>query len=285
MNATELKPTNVPIDEARERVYGFLAALLSHPDEGKWGRVLNAGQQREAITAADVIRASASEMKCTLGSNELPSTELDLRFLVVELCQPLEHLKADYERIFVDRLAPGCSPFELDHRERTDSFDLAESLADLAGIYRAFGFTAEKELPERPDHLAHELQFMAWLIGRGRLARRLAAVDGNAAEQARLCDLAQRNFFSDHLAGSVPALATGLQRATWGGYLEPLGRVLAAWIPLERHCFDPEPEFAKQAVSTERVPVGFQVSVNAGSRVGASMAKAPSPGLKRCCRA
>src|SRR5271166_4000261 len=121
------------LEDHRERVYGFLAALFSHPDEGKWGRVLGGSAQRLAI--------AASGMDYEVRDGELPSDELDLRFLVVELCQPLEHLKAEYERVLsVGQPRPGCSPFALDYQDRSCGFRLAESLADLLGMYRAFGF-------------------------------------------------------------------------------------------------------------------------------------------------
>ena len=68
---------------------------------------------------------------------------------------------------------------------------LAESLANLAGLYRAFGFAQGDKLPLRTDHIAYELEFMSWLISQQRLASRMALFDRQAAEQAARCDLAQ----------------------------------------------------------------------------------------------
>ena len=98
MGVIEIGPEAGPVEEARGRIYAFLGALFSHPDMGKWGRVLNADEQRLAIATADALRARACGMKYLVLADELPGSELDLRFLVVELCQPLEHLKAEYER-------------------------------------------------------------------------------------------------------------------------------------------------------------------------------------------
>ena len=230
------------LEDHRERVYGFLAALFSHPDEGKWGRVLGGSAQRLAIATADALRIAASDMDYEVREGELPSDELDLRFLVVELCQPLEHLKAEYERVLsVGQPRPGCSPFALDYQQdQPRGFRLAESLADLASMYRAFEFPEDNKLPHRPDHIAYELEFMNWLIWQRRLAWRMATADRRAADHAERCDLAQRSFFSDHLAGWFGPLAASLRSCTSGGYFEPLGRFLAAWIPLERHHLDVE---------------------------------------------
>jgi hypothetical protein len=85
----------------------------------------------------------------------------------------------------------------------------------------------------------------------------MAAADREAGDQAKRCDLAQQSFFSDHLAGWLGPLATSLRRCTSGGYFEPLGRFMAAWIPLDRHLLDPEPrEKPIDACLHEEVSVG-----------------------------
>ncbi len=96
-------PETSSVEKARCRVYALLGALFSHPDTGKWGRVLNANEQRRDIATADALRASSRDMIYPILSNELPGSELDLRFLVIELCQPLEHLKGEYERVLCVR--------------------------------------------------------------------------------------------------------------------------------------------------------------------------------------
>ncbi len=257
VGVVEIVPQTGPAEEARGRIYAFLGALFSHPDTGKWGRVLNAEEQRLAIATADALRTWASVMKYPVLADELPGRELDLRFLVVELCQPLEHLKAEYERVLcIKKPRPGCSPFALDHQKEITGFPLAESLANLAGLYRAFGFAQGNKLPLRTDHIAYELDFMNWLISQRRLASRMALVDCQAAELATRCDLAQRSFFSDHLAGWAGPLSAGLQKYTSGGYFEPLGRFLAAWVPLERQFLNAVPPSAEVQASRGAVPLG-----------------------------
>jgi TorA maturation chaperone TorD len=246
------------MEECQERIYGFLAALFSHPDEGTWGRVLGASAQRLAIASADSIRAAADRMDYPLAGAELPCGELNLRFLVLDLCQPLDHLKAEYERVFCADCCPECSPYELDHRERHgEGDDQTAFLADLVLLYRAFGFSAGDHLPVRPDHIRFELEFTRWLLAQRRFAARLARVDPDGVFQVARYDLARRKFFSDHLSGWVAALAAGLHNYTSGGYIEPLGRFLAAWIPLERYVLDREPRLEKNNHwRHEAVPAG-----------------------------
>jgi TorA maturation chaperone TorD len=223
------------VDQSREQIYGFLAALLSHPDEGKWGRVLNPLAQRSIIAVVDRLRIAAGEFDYPIRENELPPENLDVRSLVLDLCQPLEHLKGEYERVLCGRERPACcSPYELDHCSESHESPV-EDLAGFAACYRAFGFLEGERLPARPDHIACELEFMYRLLCHRRLAECLARVDAEAARQAWRCDLAQRNFFGDHLAPWLGAFASSVRECPSGGYFEPLGRFLSAWLPLERY--------------------------------------------------
>lgn len=244
-------------DEARERIYGFLAALLSHPDEGRWGRVLNPQAQRTIIATADAIRASARDLDYPLEQDELPADQLDLRCLIVELCQPLEHLKGEYERVLCSRRrGPDCSPFELDHREPGGEYLLIERLAGFATWYRAFGLYLDDRIPARPDHLACELEFMYCLLVQRRLAARLARVDPEAARFASRCDLAQRQFFGDHLAAWLGSFAVALRQSPGGGCFEALGRFLSAWLPLDRHLLGLPDESGDVELTEEEFAVG-----------------------------
>lgn len=248
-----------PIDVARERVYEFLSALLSHPDGGNWGCALRGEEQRKVISAVDSLRARAESAGYGLLCDECPPGDLDVRRLVLELCQPLGHLKEEYERVFrVRRVEPACSPYELNHRDGADGVTLAESLDDLVTTFRSTGFAEEYPMTRRPDHLASELRFMGWLIARKCQAIRLAAHVGEAAEDAALCDLAQRNFFGHHLTDWVTSFATGLQTYTGEGYLEALGRFLTAWVPFERHHLGLEPGLRERehATATAMAVVG-----------------------------
>lgn len=252
MYLLERGPTVGSVEEWRGRIYGILEAVLSHPDEGKWGFVLSGPQQRLAIATADAVRAQASQLSYPLLPDELSCDELDLRFLMVELCQPLEHLKGEYDRVLCPRQPrPGCSPFALDHQRNAAGGASPEFLADLAGLYRSFGFTEGTRLPGRPDHVAFEMGFMSFLIGQQRVLVRMAPVDRQGAEQLARCDLAQSCFFSDHLAGWVGEFACGLRNNTGGGYFEPLGRFLSAWLPLERHYFESVARFEQRQRSHE----------------------------------
>ena len=72
MGVIEIGPEAGPVEEARGRIYAFLGVLFSHPDMGKWGRVLNADEQRLAIATADALRARACGMKYLVLARRAP---------------------------------------------------------------------------------------------------------------------------------------------------------------------------------------------------------------------
>jgi TorA maturation chaperone TorD len=87
--------------------------------------------------------------------------------------------------------------------------------------------------PARPDHIALELEFMAILVMKKRVAEARGTAEG--IEAAAVCETAAVDFFRDHLAWWVPAFAAGLQKRAGSGFYAALATVLGAFIPAERH--------------------------------------------------
>ncbi|WP_165219454.1 TorD/DmsD family molecular chaperone [Aquisphaera insulae] len=223
-------------DEAREKIYGILEVSLTHPDGGSWGQLVLPDAQRRAIAASDWIRGLAMSGSYERHEGEGPARDLDLRALMVDLCQPLGQLKLSYERVIcMKKPRPGCSPFALDHRKGMTEKRIERTLEELKGLYRDFEDFDASEGRRRADHVACEMGFMRCLIERGRMASVLRPIDGHAAEESARCGLAQRDFFGNHLTGWLVDFAAGLQRNARSGYFETLGRFLAAWAPFERH--------------------------------------------------
>ncbi|AMV38349.1 molecular chaperone [Planctomyces sp. SH-PL62] len=247
-------------DTLRERIYDFLAAILTHPDLGTWGRVTNPSEQARDVAAVDVLRSAASPASGK-PSEPLETDDLDLRPLMVELCQPLGRLRADYDRFFVKSRRISHSALEMDHKSAWLRRRPDRSIDELSREYDAAGLPAREDSPSRCDHVARELGFMAWLIAQSRFQRRVACLGAGRGDEVRGCDLAQRDFFGHHLAGWLPELAAQLRDYEGGGCLEQLGRFLAAWIVLERRYLDAEPRF----VGVTPSPRGTKA---AGSRKG-----------------
>ena len=208
------------LDEiARECLYRFLSAVVAGPNSPGWCRATDAGDQELVLEAPRWLQAESDELRMSR--------------LVEELQVPLDTLRAQYENVFGIVVPKDCPPYETEYYPSQDTFGRSQQLADVAGFYRAFGIELAQSVRERSDHLALELEFMAFLLLKKRMTYAAGGHDLAADEQASICEQAHRDFFRDHLAWWVPAFAANLRRKVHDGYLHALAEVLATWVPAE----------------------------------------------------
>jgi TorA maturation chaperone TorD len=234
MITQEMISESAALDVARECLYRFLAGAVSDPHAPSWNFILEPDVQRLAYQAAAVVREMARGAKDSLGFGELPTEQLDLGEVLAELQKPGADLREEYDRVFGLVLNRECPPHETEYHASAATFFRSQQLADIAGFYRAFGIEPARAAPERPDHLALELEFMAFLLLKKRLASAALAINPNGAEQAQICDEAAGVFFRDHIAWWAPSFATGLRRKAGSGFYAAVAQVLAAFLPVER---------------------------------------------------
>src|SRR5262245_748672 len=167
----EMETTDLAaVDLAREGIYRFLAALLSNPRSDKWALAQSEDSQQLLCEAADILRAEADGFAVPLGFAEKSPATLDLRPVCAELQAPDAELVAEHARVFGMVPPRECPPNETEYSANSEPFFLAQQMADIAGFYRAFGLEPSQASPERPDHLSVELEFMAVLLMKKRLA-------------------------------------------------------------------------------------------------------------------
>lgn len=211
---------------ASEFLYRFLAVAVSDPFTSDVSLVLDPDGRRLALSATELLRQEASESPVPLGFGELPPSQLEWTSLSGDAPLSLDELRAEHGNVFGLVLPRECPPYETEYCSSAEAFFRAQQLADIAGFYQAFGLQTTQACPERPDHLALELEFMAFLLRKERLAE--------TAEQANICADAQRSFLRDHLAWWVPSFAAGLRRKAESGFYATAAGVLAAFMPIER---------------------------------------------------
>jgi TorA maturation chaperone TorD len=251
MPATE-PAAEAAIDLARECLYRFLGVALTDPAANTWLLLLDPDSRRLAAGAADLLREEAGARPTALGFGELPPGGLDLAPLLAELLRPRAELIAEYDRVFGLVPSRECPPYETEYHRTAEPFFRAQQLADVAGFYRAFGLEPSRGQPERPDHLALELEFLAFLLAKKRLALDRSDGDNDGTARARVCAEAEAAFFRDHLAWWVPSFGTGLRRKAGEGFYAAVGRALAALTPAERARFGvPAPRLPLQAALIE----------------------------------
>jgi TorA maturation chaperone TorD len=226
MSTTEHSTDSAAVDLAREYLYRLLAAALDDPRAERSALLEDERSRRLAVDAAELIREESRLSAPALGFGELPAEVLDLGGLFADCPRSREELVTEYDRVFGLVPARECPPYETEFLTTAEPFFRAQQLADVAGFYRAFGLEPSREFPEPPDHIAQELEFMAFLLAKKRLAEN--------ADQAAVCSDALAAFFRDHLCWWASSFATGLRRKASSGFYADIAQVLAAFLPIER---------------------------------------------------
>lgn len=248
---------------ARQVLYRFASTAVADPRSGcvqaLYGR--DVGQLVEA--AAEVVRMAGRRRGARRAWGELHDSWLDPQRVLGRLPGTPDELNAEYERTFGLLVSSAHPPYEMEYVSGKLIFRRGHLLADLAGFYRAFGWRRSERHPERWDHLALELEFMAVLCGQQLCARQAwcaARSAGNtvqanvAAEQGRVCWVAQQRFFTAHLAWWVPGFGRLLAAHRPRGFYAATGRFLRAMMPLERALLQVPPASGPMQVVQERRP-------------------------------
>jgi TorA maturation chaperone TorD len=240
-------------DLARECLYRYLSAALSDPRTQHGALARDPENQWLARVAARLLRERGEAEGGPLGFGEAPLEQLNLRPVLPDFQKPVAEQAAEYDRAFGLVLARECPPYETEYHPDSEPFYRSQQLADVAGFYRAFGLEPAHEGRQRPDYLPLELEFMAFLGTKVRLAETEEAGGGCGVEHALVCVEAQREFFRDHVAWWVPAFAAGLRRRAGSGPYAALAQVLAAFVTCERRHFGlPAPRMTVPAVPAEK---------------------------------
>lgn len=179
----------------RAQVYGFLADTFVYPYEN-WQEDLPAlGPILEDMGLADPQPAG-----CQL-----------------ELCD----LQMEHRRVF-GLTGSICYETEIG---LPHEFRQSQEMADIAGFYRAFGFTSGGSRRERPDHIAVELEFMHVLA-----LKEAIACETGVQEHVEVSLDAQRSFIREHLGSWTGLFAQALTKTTGEGPYAYLARFAAAFV-------------------------------------------------------
>ena len=146
-------------------------------------------------------------------------------------------------------VSSNCPPYETEYVNSKFTFQRSNTLADMAGFYRAFGLETS---PIRNGTTTSCSNWNSWLIWSAWNGRRLKSARHVARAPADLprCPAA---IPGEHLAWWAPAFAHLLTRQNPGGFYEAAGTFLAALIPAERSLLGvPVPTLARSETDFHR---------------------------------
>lgn len=146
-------------------------------------------------------------------------------------------LKRAHLAVFGHAVSKDCPPYGSEYGQ-AHIFEKTQTLADVAGFYRAFGLALAEGVHDRPDHIALELEFMEFLC----LKQALAEAGAHGPERIAFCAKAQRQFLDDHLGFWAFSFANRLRQrpepgpfAAWAGLLEAFLAQEVSATGLPRH--------------------------------------------------
>lgn len=175
---------------ARSRVYRVAALAFRYPD---------------------AVSLAALRQLCDPRDGRAPAAAEALAALYgVLLDRTLDELRADYTATFGHVMLPDCPLYET-AGDSGDAFRQSQTLADLAGFYRAFGLDMAADAGERADHVSVELEFMHYLT-----YREAYALERHGADAASTLREAQARFLAEHLGAWGTALARAIGRRSDG---------------------------------------------------------------------
>lgn len=195
---------------ARSQVYGFLALGFGYPDAARLDQLRRQGKRLEKSLA-------------TLG--ETVGLEAARRIITLLAALTLSELLEAHVGCFGHAISKECPPYEAEYGQ-SHIFQMTQTLADIAGFYRAFGLQTAPNLCERLDHVSVELEFMHFLC----LKEGHAVEKRHGAERIAQCREAQAKFLREHLGRWALGFARRVQNEATGCLYERLCELLHAFV-------------------------------------------------------
>ena len=143
---------------------------------------------------------------------------------------PRTDLAVDYARVFLGAgIADGSAAFPYESVYTSpERLIMQEARDQVLALYRAKGLGVEGEGRDPEDHIAYELDFMAYLVREG------AAFSETGDEGALRTSLAeQRSFLKFHLLNWVPAFCKDVDAYSSTGFYRAAAKMTAGYIDMD----------------------------------------------------
>lgn len=186
-------PSDASVARQRAKLARFISAVFSEPAPVHLEQLAAPDVELELREAAASVGISGQLIDAILAAFHADGAHQDT-----------------YVRLLGHTVRSECPPYELEYRS-AEVFQQSQTLADIAGFYRAFGFDTTGPLNERKDHVATEWEFLAVLSMMAALAQREADLE--------CCISAQKTFLVDHAGAWMPAFFERIRKAAPTSFL------------------------------------------------------------------
>ncbi len=217
------------VNEGRRYVYDLLSRLYAREVDEKL---------LEELKAAALSGELARRFEALANLDERIGRGLDLILGYLRSSagrdrkEVLLELAAEYASLFLGVKGVPPHPSESSYMS-VDHLMYQEQRDQVVEFYREFGVDKVKEFREPEDHVALELSFMSYLIGRAIEEQE----KGNLGEARRLLD-AQGRFLRDHLLKWVPKFAEDVVSNAEVDFYKGLGYLTEGFLELDSRSLD-----------------------------------------------
>lgn len=208
--------------KARSNVYQFLALGFGYPD----------------ASLLSLLRRELHPLDASLEVLEDPES-LEVARAIRSIVETIgvDDLKASYVGCFGHTISKECPPYGAEYGQ-AHIFQKSQTLADIAGFYKAFGLEPAPNLNERWDYISVELEFMHFLC----LKEAYALARNHPQRKLVLCRETQAKFLGEHLGRWAFGFVRSLEEKA-GDHLYGLtGRLLTSFLTREMREFGLEPD-------------------------------------------
>ena len=209
-------PSDIELSYCRAAIYSALALGFQAPTDETLSRLTTPDSKNSLVSAAAMLYADHAP---------------DIIEAIVALPtwgnDAAANFAAQHGALFGHSARGAISPYETEYGNEA-LFQQPQELADLLGIYRAFGLAVRRESHERPDHISCEFEFMMFLALKEAYA--LEHCDPEMAGETRK---AEKIFLSERLGRFLPAFAVQLQREDSRGFYSRLGELARRFVGAE----------------------------------------------------
>ena len=147
-----------------------------------------------------------------------------------------EQVRREYEYGFSESTSGHYPLYETEYAS-PHVFAKTQTMADIAGFYRAFGVRSSIGLGERPDQASTELEFMHLVT----LMEANASSKGDK-EKAQVCLDAERKFIQDHMGRWLQGLGKLITETATTNMYRSLGRLVTIFLNDEIRRLGAKPE-------------------------------------------